>query len=243
MIQTMGKRIEERDGLNESGSWKVIGGHLHKPTNRPVWNDPELLTTLESIQGIAHLDGNRLFQLWHLISMAPEGGSLIEVGVWRGGSGAVIARKAQKSHPGATVYLCDTFTGLPNVDPQLDPFLREHQGDDTSAKMVNALMISLELENVRIIPGVFPGSFTDPVDAFSFAHIDVDVYRSCRETFEWIWPKLLPGGIVVFDDYGYSGTPGMTLCINEIIEKRRSELTWIPIPPMQAVILKIPPIR
>jgi O-methyltransferase len=212
-------------------------------TNRPRWNDPEFLTTFESIQTVSHLDGNRLFQLWHLMSRAPEGGAVIEVGVWRGGSGALIARQAQRTHSAATVYLCDTFEGMPNVDPKLDPFFRGGEGADTGVTMVNGLLVSLGLTNVKIVSGIFPGSFTDQVDAVSFAHVDVDVYRSCRETFEWIWPRLVPGGIVVFDDYGYHGTPGMTLCINEIVEERESDLEWMPIPPMQAVIFKIPPVR
>ncbi len=114
---------------------------------------------------------------------------------------------------------------------------------ETSVAWVSDLMFSLNLTNVRIVPGIFPGSFTDTVESISFAHIDVDVYRSCREAFEWIWPKLLPRGIVVFDDYGFPDAPGITLCINEIVEERRSELMWLPIRPMQAVMFKIPPAR
>lgn len=38
-------------------------------------------------------------------------GSLIEIGVWKGGTGALIARKAQLSGIVAPVYLCDTFSG------------------------------------------------------------------------------------------------------------------------------------
>jgi O-methyltransferase len=207
-------------------------------TNRPRWHDPTFLTTIEAVLGVAHLDGNRLFQLWDLTSKSPRGGALFEVGVWRGGSGAVIARQAARCHPGATVYLCDTFTGMPHPDPKLDPFFRGGEGDDTSVTRVNGLMVSLGLDNVRIVPGVFPGSFTENVPAVSFAHIDVDVYRSCRETFEWIWPKLLSSGIIVFDDYGYHGTPGITQCINEIVEERAGELFWMSIPPMQAVVFK-----
>ena len=33
-------------------------------------------------------------------------------------------------------------------------------------------------------------------------HIDVDVYLSAAATLHWAWPRLSPGGVVVFDDYG-----------------------------------------
>jgi hypothetical protein len=42
----------------------------------------------------------------------------------------------------------------------------------------------------------------------------------------------------VFDDYGYHGTPGITRCIDELVEERRAELFWVPLPPMQVVVFK-----
>jgi O-methyltransferase len=32
---------------------------------------------------------------------------------------------------------------------------------------------------------------------------------------EWLWPKLVPGGIVVFDDYGFQFCDGVTQLVNE----------------------------
>ena len=45
--------------------------------------------------------------------------------------------------------------------------------------------------------------------------MDVDVYQSTAESLEWIWPRRVPGGIVVFHDYGTHGTEGVTPYVNE----------------------------
>jgi hypothetical protein len=40
--------------------------------------------------------------------------------------------------------------------------------------------------------------------AFCFAHIDVDVCQASVSCMEYIYPRLKPGGVMVFDEYaGY----------------------------------------
>jgi O-methyltransferase len=50
----------------------------------------------------------------------------------------------------------------------------------------------------------------------AFLHIDVDVYKSARDIFDWAFPRLSPGAIVVFDDYGFDRSPGVTRLCNEL---------------------------
>jgi O-methyltransferase len=32
---------------------------------------------------------------------------------------------------------------------------------------------------------------------------------------DWIWDKMVPGGIIVYDDYGFDGCQGITNCVEE----------------------------
>jgi O-methyltransferase len=50
----------------------------------------------------------------------------------------------------------------------------------------------------------------------AFIHIDVDVYNSALQCFEYTWPKVVIGGVVVFDDYGQVGCEGVTRMVNEL---------------------------
>jgi O-methyltransferase len=49
----------------------------------------------------------------------------------------------------------------------------------------------------------------------AFAHIDVDIYRSVIDSIKFIWPRLSPGGFVVFYDYGFPSCPGALRAVDE----------------------------
>jgi len=58
---------------------------------------------------------------------------------------------------------------------------------------------------VEFHPGMMPQTFDEvvAVPAFSFVHVDVDIYPAVLECCNWFWPRLCPGGVIVFDDYGF----------------------------------------
>jgi O-methyltransferase len=64
---------------------------------------------------------------------------------------------------------------------------------------------------------VFPDETGDRVtdESLRLVHVDVDVYQSAKDVFDWAWPRLEPGGIAVFDDYGFPACPGVTKFVNE----------------------------
>jgi len=51
--------------------------------------------------------------------------------------------------------------------------------------------------------------------SFRFCHIDVDAYQSGKDVLSWVWPSLAVGGIVVFDDFGFSSTRGIAALVHE----------------------------
>jgi O-methyltransferase len=70
---------------------------------------------------------------------------------------------------------------------------------------------------VQLLQGIFPDDTAHVVGerALRLCHIDVDVYQSAKDVFAWAWPRMSPGGVVVFDDYGCAATPGVTQFVNE----------------------------
>ncbi|HBH79257.1 MAG TPA: hypothetical protein DDY39_05465, partial [Nitrospira sp.] len=50
---------------------------------------------------------------------------------------------------------------------------------------------------------------------FAFVHIDVDLYQPIMDSLKFFFPRLLPGGIIVVDDYGYSIFPGAKKAVDE----------------------------
>jgi len=170
------------------------------------------------------VDLYRCYELWKLVEQSAklEKGSLIEIGVWRGGSAALISAMAKHCAIQDPLYLCDTFTGVVKANEKDANYVGgEHA--DTSQDIVESLFRSLDLNNATILQGVFPdqtGSRIVSGEMFRFCHIDVDVYQSAKDITEWVWPKLVPGGLVVFDDYGAQSTGGVTRYVNELVTQK-----------------------
>lgn len=78
------------------------------------------------------------------------------------------------------------------------------------------------MKNVKILKGIFPddtGKFVK-ANKFRFCHIDVDTYKSAKDIIDWIWSKIVVGGIVVFDDYGFICCRGITKFVDEQRKKK-----------------------
>jgi O-methyltransferase len=186
-------------------------------TYSPWLADEEFRKIDERIRKNTLVDKYRCYELWHLVGETAKlkGGDILEVGVWRGGTGALLAKKCQLLGLDATVYLCDTFRGVVKAGSDDGTYVGgEHA--DTSKGTVLELCKSLKLDNVRVLSGIFPDDTGPQVTGqIRFCHIDVDVYESARAIAEWVWPRLVTGGIIVYDDYGFHDCTGITRFVNE----------------------------
>lgn len=118
------------------------------------------------------------------------------------------------------VFLCDTFKGVVKTSEKDNKYREEHA--DTSRKEVEYLIKSLSLSNVRILEGVFPddtGKYIEK-EKFRLSHVDVDAYYSAKDIIDWIWKKMVVGGMIIYDDYGFEGCRG----IAELVEEQRNYL-------------------
>jgi len=184
------------------------------------WNKDNLFQAVfTSIQGFTMVDKYRCFELWKLVEQIAKlkNGNIIEIGVWRGGTGALIAKQAQNCGIQDRVILCDTFTGVVKAGVG-DPIYGGGEHADTSRQVVEELILThMNLNNVEILEGIFPDETGHRVGGmqFRFCHIDVDVYQSAKDIVDWMWDKMVPGGIMVYDDYGFDGCQGITKCVEE----------------------------
>jgi O-methyltransferase len=190
-------------------------------TYAPWSMDPSFQNIYEKVKNHTFVDQYRCYELWSLVEQSRKSGvgALIEVGVWRGGSGAIIAHQAQKSGFSDPVYLCDTFSGVAKAGAEEITFYKGGEHADTSVSVVEKLTrTELGLDNIVILKGIFPEETAHLIlnEQFRFCHIDVDTYQSAKDVFEWIWNKLVVGGIIVFDDYGFKFCEGVTKFVDEI---------------------------
>jgi hypothetical protein len=81
-----------------------------------------------------------------------------------------------------------------------------HSSGDFSDTSLNRVQRRLQgFPFLAFHPGLMPQTFDEvaAVPTYSFVHVDVDIYPSVLECCKWFWPRLCPGGMIVFDDYGF----------------------------------------
>lgn len=191
---------------------------ISNATYSPWVVDEPFKKVYKIISDYSLLDRMRLYELWQLVyqlNHLPD--HAIEVGCWRGGAGCLVAYRLAQSNKATKMFLCDTFYGVVKAGKQ-DTFYHGHEFSNTSEAMVISLSQRLSLNNITVLPGVFPDETGSQIKeiSFKFAHIDVDVYQSAKDAFEWLLPRLVKGGIIVFDDYGSASTPGIRQYVDEL---------------------------
>jgi O-methyltransferase len=187
-------------------------------TYAPWLGDPGFLAVEALVAGSTLVDRYRLYELWQLVEQVAKlgAGEFLELGVWRGGSGALVAKRARMLGVDAPVWLCDTFQGVVKTS-EADPSYDGGEHADADETDVRRLVKDMGLDGVEILRGIFPDATGVRIAdrTFRFCHFDLDVYDSTRDAFAWVWPRLVPGGIAVFDDYGFESCAGVTRFVDE----------------------------
>lgn len=188
-------------------------------TYSPWLTDPAFIEDDAQVKGQSLVDVYRRYALVQLVrqTTAKIPGDILEVGVYQGGTGCLMAMAAQRVGSNAQVFLCDTYQGVVKAGEN-DPGWRNGEFRNTSVEIVEELIARTRVSNAKVLRGVFPedtGSLLSD-RRFSLCHIDVDVYQSAKDVYEWVWPRLSVGGAVVFDDYGFRGTPGVSRLVDSL---------------------------
>jgi len=159
---------------------------------------------------------------WALYSLARQTlsipGDFLEAGVYRGGTARLLRRVLNTSDHKRTLHLFDTFGGMPGTNRTLD-IHREKDFFDTNVEAVSAVIGTEEwiLYHKGFIPDTFKGLETA---RFAFAHIDVDIYQSVLDCCGFIYSRVVPGGILVFDDYGLPSCPGARAAVDAFFQDK-----------------------
>ena len=196
----------------------------------PWLQDLQFMKMYAQISDHTLVDMYRCFELWditQIIHQLNKSVNFIEVGVWKGGTAAIIGKKLALLNSNANFYICDTFSGVVKASEK-DITYKGGEHADTSLEIVENLL-SDNYTNIKILKGVFPNETAQQIpvnDLFGFCHIDVDVYDSAKDIVDWIWDKLIIGGVVIFDDYGYSTCTGITRFVNEQKNSRDRIITY-----------------
>jgi O-methyltransferase len=178
--------------------------------------------------------------LWVIYQMALQStrvtGNFLEAGVYKGGTARFLKMLLDENpREDRSLLLFDTFAGMPDVDPSQD-IHKKGDFDDTSLAAVTEWVGQ---DHVRYYPGFMPQTFAGLEDeVFAFAHIDVDLKSSVEACCAFVYPRMSPGGVIVFDDYGHRTCPGARVAVDEFFRDRPENP--LALPHGQAIVFKLP---
>ncbi len=177
------------------------------------------------------VDYPRLYALYdYILETKSVKGEVAEVGVYKGGTALWLALNLEAK----SLYLFDTFEGMPKVDKTVD---LHNTGDfaDTSLDYVYSVLFPI-LSPMHIHKGVFPQENSQYIanNKFSLVHLDVDIYSSVYDCLTFFTPRMSPGGIIVLDDYLEPNCPGAKLAADKFCKE--NNLTVTPSVQSQAII-------
>ncbi|MFC1823054.1 TylF/MycF/NovP-related O-methyltransferase [Thermodesulfobacteriota bacterium] len=185
----------------------------------------------------------RFFSLQQLVEFVLSKdlrGDFVECGCWKGHSAYVISKILFDNNASKKLqfHIFDSFQGLSDKGledknerwEQNDEDIK-HEKQQLSAAEDEAKNTLADFEFVRLYKGWIPNRFWEIKNKhFSFVHIVVDLYQPTMDSLIFFYPRLLPGGVVVISDYGYTQFPGVKKAVDEFLNKTQFNMFYaIPI--------------
>ncbi|MFE4452296.1 TylF/MycF/NovP-related O-methyltransferase [Streptomyces sp. NPDC056796] len=166
-------------------------------------------------------------------------GDIVECGVWRGGSMQACARTLLTlGETGRDLYLFDTYEGM--TPPTAEDLRRDGrparelldaQGKDRPIWAVASLedvqagfeKVPYPKERVHYVRGkveeTVPGQAPEQI---SILRLDTDWYASTKHELAHLYGRLVSGGVLLIDDYGY--WQGSRQAVDEFLEETGEQL-------------------
>jgi O-methyltransferase len=146
-----------------------------------------------------------LYRLAYGIERERIPGDVLECGVCNGGTAAILASSATRSPLQRTVWLLDSFQGMPDVTPEDGVAVggrtaESHVGQEVgSCERVKEVLtkVGTNMNRVRILPGWFEDTFPSvTARQIALLNIDADWYRSVKLCLETFYDRVVTGALV-----------------------------------------------
>lgn len=149
-------------------------------------------------------------------------GDFVECGVWRGGSMAAAAKTlVHLGELDRQLWMYDTYDGMSEPSQKDVDYLghaaeelmkQQDRNDAMSVWCCSALeqvkqtmeQTGFPLDQINYIEGKVEDTLpTTTLEKIALLRLDTDWYESTRCELEHLYPKLVPGGVLIIDDYGH----------------------------------------
>ena len=147
---------------------------------------------------------------WAAKHAAQLEGDFVDCGVYSGFSPRAICHFVDFEKLNKTYYLMDTFAGLDDRYSTEYELQRNKKLGYTAVDLYEQVKETFKDYKTKIIKGAIPDTLPQAdCEKVAFLSIDMNTEKPEIDALEYFWPKMVSGGIIVLDDYGYPG------CLNQ----------------------------
>lgn len=201
------KRKQFATNYGYDGLWFIAD---QWPMFAGVVNISRFLAIYELVKKVIHLPGH-----------------FCELGCWHGSNLVYLAKLITILKPQSytEVFGFDSFEGLKTFEKKIDPQETEIIAGSYKGNQ-DLLEAIIRLYNIEETVTLIKGNILDTLAAFletrkdirfSFVYMDVDLYPPTKVGIELLYPRLLNGGIMAFDQYNLEAWPGETRAVHEVL--------------------------
>jgi len=149
--------------------------------------------------------------VWAAKCGARVDGDFVECGVFKGDMAWLVSQSVDLPSSGKRFYLYDSFEGFspvhssPDDFPLAPEFLEFANGHYRQEGLYEHVVARFEsAPNVRVVKGFLPESLEGNAPAqIAFMHVDLNSPAAEVAVLERLFERVSPGGMIVFDDYGW----------------------------------------
>lgn len=193
--------------------------------------------------GVDKKTARRIFQFEkfletrNLRDFAGKQAIIVEAGVGNGSTLTFLLKLQNYLGDKRAIYAFDSFEGFPKGSQNdSEEFLRhgkpEYKNFTLSfvrAKLKSHDISEDDMSRVEFIKGFIPDSLVSFNGAgISLLNCDLDLYKPTKDTLNFFWPYIVPGGVVMLDEYDIATDqvkwPGAKKAIDEFCEEMSIQL-------------------
>jgi Macrocin-O-methyltransferase (TylF) len=253
-IRRLKIRVEETPEID----YQVLMKHQHEKAQFQD-ADPAFLSLYERTRQFSMTSIERLYAMHkatEYVSKAGISGSIVESGVWRGGSMMMAALTLKGlGDTQRKLILFDTFEGLPKPNQSEDIDLwghsaynewTRHRRTDTSSDWAfasleevreNMLSTGYPVENIVLIKGMVQDTLPLHVpDSIALLRLDTDWYESTACELDHLYSALSMKGVLIIDDYGH--LRGQRKAVDEFLVRSGKSLLLVRVDYSGRVVVK-----
>ncbi len=176
-------------------------------------------------------------------------GAIVECGVFKGASLARFAmfRALLGNAFSKPIVAFDAFGPFPATEyqpdqPHRERFIAAAGGESISTDQLQQVLAHKRCEqNIELIAGDITITVPDyvannPQFEIALLNLDTDLYEPAQTILEHLYPRIVPGGILILDDYGVF--PGETQAVDEYFHGQPIQIKQFPFSATPCYVVK-----